>query len=161
MGRSPLVVSMVWLVACGGGGHDYLSDPPEEAAQDLAEHGCDAAFDCGVYEISCSDPPTAHRVSADTIWESSEACQAETAPYYVEMLTGCAAAHLTAAQQNDFNDCLSISACMTPPDLSAYADAICNGGTIPGLPEACQRAQAVFALCSLCGDDPTDPQCGG
>src|SRR5262245_4191489 len=70
----PMTKSQGWIaalcvlvIACGEGNGksteetiDYLSQPPAEAAAQLAERECEALSDCGFYRIECSPgPPSA------------------------------------------------------------------------------------------------------
>jgi hypothetical protein len=160
MGNPRAVI--VWLglaAACGGGNYDFLGNSPEEAGAELAERGCATTFECGEIMIDDStDPCTAQY--GEPSWATPEACEAQLGPAYADLLRGCDAYPLSAAQIADVNECFNIQrGCLSAADLAELAQDFCGGDTWG--PPACRRAAGWLQLCQMCAQDPPDPGCGG
>src|SRR5262245_47945645 len=119
--------ALVWIILAGcGGSTDYLGQPPDEAAAQLADVGCDLMFECGLYDITC-DPPEVTRHDASEYYDSHAACVADLASFYVELFEGCAAANLTEAEKDSLNECLNAnrSSCPSQTDIDNAIDQVC------------------------------------
>lgn len=151
-------VFAIWLAAAAcGGGTDYLGQSPEDAAADLAQVGCDYAFECGVYELDCDPMEITHHPASD-YYDSHAACESQSAAAYRDIFTGCAAANLTDDEKDLLNDCLNANAgagCRTEAELDELLEQACSGGNA-AFDEVCERAFPVLEHCYACFDDPLD-----
>lgn len=146
------MLALSLLGACGSD-TDFLGESPEEAASDLAQSNCDAAYDCGLLQVTCGTPNTATRIPADQFYESRADCEMTVSDAYVDLFTGCAAANLSDAQRDTLNDCLNSGAwCPPESEFQSIADAVCSGTPPPGLSEACQQSTPILERCSQCAN---------
>jgi hypothetical protein len=146
--------------ACGGGGDtEYSSLPPAEAGAQLADRGCDAAFDCGILALECDPAPAGHYAPATSAWPDHDACLSDLSNTYVNEFTGCAALGLTAEQAALIDECFNEDlGCLSAAEIQDFANAFCNDLPFPG---PCGEAAVVLQACDACFEDPTDPMCDG
>lgn len=153
-----LCAGLAVAAACGGGGTDYLGEPPAEAGEALAGKACDEIYECGVLLVTCGETCTAAYQPAEAWYVDEAACQLDTANFLTRRLIGCAAAHLTDDERAVINDCLSVAPHCYDADELATIAAAATAGQAYG-PVECQAAADLLDLCDLCADTPSAPAC--
>ena len=147
------LASLLVFAACGGDdGVDIVGATPEEAADELANAGCDRDVECGVWQIDIEldeqgNVTSCTAVPMDVVHAE---CVADEREQLREILECSMPTDAEAEMINQcFNDAIAQD-CLAEAEVTAYCEALENGEEVdqPGqAPASCEALQAIFEGC--------------
>ena len=148
------LASLLVFAACGGDdGVDIVGDSPEEAADELANAGCDRDVECGEWEIDIELDEQGNVTSCTAVGPIDvvhSECVAEQREQLREILECSMPTDQEAEMINQcFNDAIAQD-CVAEAEVTAYCEALENGEEVeePGeVPASCDALQEIFEGC--------------